>query len=214
MTLGRRTGLRVSEYALGTGNFGTRRSAGSEPDQARAVFDRFAEAGGVFIDTSASYQFGQAEELLGGFLRSDRDHFVVATKYTNPTTPHPRISDTGNNRKNMVRSLEASLRRLGTDYIDLYWAHSPDTITPIEEIVAAFDDLVRAGKIHYAGLSNSRRGARRGRPPSPSCGASRRSSPFRSNTACCNAAPNGNSCRWPTASVWVSPCGRPSQADC
>ncbi len=154
MTLGRRTGLRVSEYALGTGNFGTRRSAGSEPDQARAVFDRFAEAGGVFIDTSASYQFGQAEELLGGFLRSDRDHFVVATKYTNPTTPHPRISDTGNNRKNMVRSLEASLRRLGTDYIDLYWAHSPDTITPIEEIVAAFDDLVRAGKIHYAGLSN------------------------------------------------------------
>src|ERR1700680_4671792 len=103
-TLGRRTGLRVSEYALCTGNFGTRRSAGSEPDEARLVFDRFAEAGGIFIDTSASYQYGQAEELLGGFLRSDRDRFVVGTKFTNPTNAHPRISDTGNSRKNMVRS--------------------------------------------------------------------------------------------------------------
>jgi aryl-alcohol dehydrogenase-like predicted oxidoreductase len=153
-TLGRRTGLRVSEYALGTGNFGTRRSAGSEPDEARLVFDRFAEAGGMFIDTSSSYQHGQAEELLGAFLQSDRDHFVVGTKFTNPTNAHPRISDTGNSRKNMVRSLEASLKRLRTDYVDLFWAHVPDTITPIEEMIAAFDDLVRAGKIHHAGLSN------------------------------------------------------------
>jgi aryl-alcohol dehydrogenase-like predicted oxidoreductase len=153
-TFGRRTGLRVSEYALGTGNFGTRRSPGSSPEEARLVFDAFAEAGGMFIDTSASYQFGQAEELLGGFLRSDRDHFVVATKYTNPTDAHPRVSDTGNGRKNMVRSLEASLKRLRTDYVDLFWAHAPDTVTPLEETLAAFDDLVRAGKIHHAGLSN------------------------------------------------------------
>jgi len=154
MTLGRRTGLRVSEYALGTGNFGTRRSAGSEPDEARRMFDRFAEAGGIVIDTSDSYQFGQAEELVGGFVASDRDHFVVTTKYTNPTSAHPRISDTGNGRKNMVRALEASLRRLGTDHVDVYWAHAPDTITPTEEILAAFDDLTRAGKIHHAGFSN------------------------------------------------------------
>lgn len=153
-TLGRRTGLRISEFALGTGNFGTRRSAGSEPDEARMVFERFVEAGGTFIDTSASYQFGEAEELLGSFVRSDRDHFVLATKYSNPTNAHPRVSDTGNSRKNMVRSLEASLKRLRTEYVDLFWAHCPDTITPIEEMVAAFDDLVRAGKIHHAGLSN------------------------------------------------------------
>ena len=154
LTLGRRTGLRVSEYALGTGNFGTRRSAGSQPEEARQVFDRFAEAGGTFIDTSDSYQFGQAEELLGGFLASERDHFVLATKYTNPTNAHPNISDTGNSRKNMVRALEASLKRLGTDYVDLYWVHTPDGLTPIEEMVASFDDLARAGKIHHAGFSN------------------------------------------------------------
>jgi len=154
LTLGRRSGLRVSEYALGTGGFGTRRSAGSLPAEARQIFERFAEAGGTFIDTSDSYQFGQAEELLGGFLASERDHFVVATKFSNPTNAHPQVSDTGNSRKNMVRALEASLKRLATDYIDLYWVHTPDTLTPTEEMVACFDDLVRAGKIHHAGFSN------------------------------------------------------------
>jgi len=154
LTLGRRTGLRVSEYALGTGGFGTRRSAGSQPEVARQIFERFAEAGGTFLDTSDSYQFGQAEELLGEFLASERDHFVLATKFANPTNAHPHVSDTGNSRKNMVRALDASLKRLGTDYVDLYWVHSPDTLTPIEEMVACFDDLVRAGKIHHGGFSN------------------------------------------------------------
>ncbi|MFE7035191.1 aldo/keto reductase [Streptomyces sp. NPDC057621] len=153
-TFGRGTGLRVSEYALGTVNFGTRWGGGAEPDEARKVFDRFADAGGTLIDTADCYQFGQAEELLGDFLAADRDHFVLATKFGYGSTAQPRISGTGNSRKNIVRSVEASLARLSTDYIDLYWAHFPDTVTPLEEILGALDDLVRAGKILHAGLSN------------------------------------------------------------
>ncbi|MFG2095443.1 aldo/keto reductase [Streptomyces sp. NPDC048612] len=167
-TFGRNTGLRVSEYALGTGNFGTRcgesgkgsqllwarRGAGADRHTARTLFERFAEAGGNFVDTADCYQFGEAEELLGEFLAADRDHFVLSTKFTNGTSPQPRVTGTGNSRKTMVRSVEASLKRLGTDYIDLYWTHFPDDLTPVEEILAAFDDLVRAGKILYAGLSN------------------------------------------------------------
>jgi aryl-alcohol dehydrogenase-like predicted oxidoreductase len=154
MTFGRETGLRVSEYALGTGNFGTCWGGGAEPLEARRIFDRFASAGGTFIDTANSYQFGEAEMLLGECLKADRDHFVVATKFTQSDSSTPGISTTGNNRKNMVRSLEASLGRLGTEYVDLYWAHMPDTLTPMEEILRGFDDLVSAGKILHAGLSN------------------------------------------------------------
>ena len=153
---GRQTGLRVSEFALGTGNFGTGWGHGAEPDEARRIFDRYAEAGGNFIDTSDVYQFGQAETLLGEFLATpaDRDGFVLATKYTHGAVPQGGILGTGNSRKNMVRSLEASLKRLKTDRIDLYWVHAADGVTPVEEIVRAFDDLVRAGKILYAGLSD------------------------------------------------------------
>ncbi|MFE2431291.1 aldo/keto reductase [Streptomyces sp. NPDC059373] len=153
-TFGRRTGLRVSEYALGTANFGTAPGAGAGPEQARAIFDAFAEAGGTFIDSADHYQGGQAEIVLGDLLAADRDQFVVATKYTRGSAGHTRINDTGNSRKTMIRSLEASLKRLRTDYVDVYWAHLPDTITPVDEIVAAFDDLVRAGKILHGGLSN------------------------------------------------------------
>jgi aryl-alcohol dehydrogenase-like predicted oxidoreductase len=153
-TFGRRTGLRVSEYALGTGNFGTGWGAGAEPDEARRMFDRFAEADGTFLDTADGYQFGESEELVGKFIAADRDHFVLATKFTNGATPRPGISRTGNSRKNMVSSLEASLKRLGTDYIDLYWVHFPDDLTPIEEILRGLDDLVSSGKILHAALSN------------------------------------------------------------
>jgi hypothetical protein len=153
-TFGRRTGLRVSEYALGTANFGTAPGAGAGPEQARAIFNAFAEAGGTFIDSADHYQGGQAEILLGDLLAADRDQFVLATKYTRGNAGRTRINDTGNSRKTMIRSLEASLKRLGTDYVDVYWAHLPDTITPVDEIVAAFDDLVRAGKILHGGLSN------------------------------------------------------------
>jgi aryl-alcohol dehydrogenase-like predicted oxidoreductase len=153
-TFGHRTGLRVSEYALGTANFGTGWGAGAEPDEARRIFDRFAEAGGTFLDTADTYQFGESEELTGKFISADRDHFVLATKFTLGATPQPGISTTGNSRKNMVASVEASLKRLGTDYIDLLWVHFPDQLTPMEEILRGLDDLVSSGKIHHAALSN------------------------------------------------------------
>ena len=153
-TFGRRTGLRVSEYALGAANFGTGWGAGAEPDEARRIFDRFAEAGGTFLDTADTYQFGESEELTGKFVSADRSHFVLATKFTLGAAPQPGISTTGNSRKTMISSVEASLERLGTDYIDLLWVHYPDELTPMEEILRGLDDLVSSGKIHHAGLSN------------------------------------------------------------
>ncbi|WP_055701863.1 MULTISPECIES: aldo/keto reductase [Streptomyces] len=152
-TFGRHTGLRVSEYALGTANFGTLWGGGAGRDEARKILDRFTDAGGTLIDTSDSYQLGTSEQMLGELIGSDRDHYVLTTKFSLGTgRPHP--STTGNSRKNIRRSVEASLKRLGTDYLDLYWAHLPDDLTPMEEIVTALDDLVAAGKILHAGLSN------------------------------------------------------------
>ncbi|WAS90133.1 aldo/keto reductase [Nannocystis punicea] len=151
-TFGRRTGLRVSELALGTGNFGTGWGHGSQPDEAQRIFTAYAEAGGNFIDTADIYQFGQSEQLLGDFLAAERDRFVVASKYTLGTGGG--LHATGNSRKTMIAALEASLRRLKTDRLELYWVHFPDGLTPIEEIVRGLDDLARAGKILYGGLSN------------------------------------------------------------
>jgi aryl-alcohol dehydrogenase-like predicted oxidoreductase len=151
---GERTGLRVSELALGAGTFGTRWGYGAEPEEARRIFDRFAEAGGNFVDCADAYQFGQAETLLGQFVAADRDHFVLATKYTLGAEPEGGVSRTGNGRKNMVRSVEASLKRLATDRIDLYWAHMADGTTPTEEIARGFEDLVRAGKVLHVGPSD------------------------------------------------------------
>ncbi|MCZ7497334.1 aldo/keto reductase [Agrobacterium tumefaciens] len=148
------TGIRVSQIALGTGNFGTGWGYGSSADDSAAVFNAYAEAGGNFIDTADVYQFGQSEEILGGLLQGRREDFVVATKFTNGSTPNADRLVTGNSRKAMVASVDASLRRLKTDRIDIYWAHHPDGVTPAEEIVRGFEDLARAGKILYAGLSN------------------------------------------------------------
>jgi aryl-alcohol dehydrogenase-like predicted oxidoreductase len=128
---GRHTGLRVSELVLGTGTFGTRWGYGSEPDEARRILDAYAEAGGNIIDTADTYQFGESEELLGRFLEGRRDDFVLATKFTQGAGPDSGILVTGNSRKAMVASLEASLRRLRTDRIDLYWVHYADGVTPI-----------------------------------------------------------------------------------
>ncbi|GAA2591742.1 aldo/keto reductase [Winogradskya consettensis] len=147
-TFGRLTGLRVSEYTLGTAGFST-----SNPE-APQIFEAFAAAGGTTIDTSNIYQDGQAETVLGELLGRDRDDFVVITKYSGTRQAQPRPGTTGNSRKSMIRSLEASLRRLKTDYVDVYMPHFPDGVTPIEEILAGFDDLVRAGKILHGGLSN------------------------------------------------------------
>jgi aryl-alcohol dehydrogenase-like predicted oxidoreductase len=149
-----RTGLRVSAYALGTGNFGTQWGTRATPAQAKRIFDRFAQAGGTFLDTADSYQNGESESILGDLLAADRDHFTVATKFSSASGGHTGVLDTGNGRQNMVRAVEASLRRLRTDRIDLYWVHHPDTVTPIEEILRGLDDLVSAGKILYAGFSN------------------------------------------------------------
>jgi aryl-alcohol dehydrogenase-like predicted oxidoreductase len=149
-----KTGVRVSQVALGTGNFGTGWGYGADPDAAKAVFDAYAEAGGNFIDTADVYQFGQSEALLGTLLEGRREDFVLGTKFTNGATPNANKLVTGNSRKALVASVEASLRRLKTDRIDIYWAHHPDSVTPIDEIVRGFEDLARAGKILYAGLSN------------------------------------------------------------
>ncbi|QWT21073.1 aldo/keto reductase [Bacillus sp. NP157] len=152
--LGEHTGLRVSELVLGTGNFGTRWGHGAEPAEARRIFDAYADAGGNFIDTADTYQFGESEEILGELLQGRRDDFVLATKYTQAGGQGAGILATGNSRRAMVTSVEASLRRLQTDRIDLYWVHFPDQVTPVEEILRGFDDLARAGKILYAGLSD------------------------------------------------------------
>ncbi len=149
-----RTGLRVSQLALGTGNFGTGWGHGAERDVAQAVFDAYGEAGGNFIDTADVYQFGQSEALLGELLQGRREDFVLATKFTNGAAANANRLVTGNSRKAMAASVEASLKRLRTDRIDILWAHHPDGVTPIEEIVRGFEDLARAGKILYAGLSN------------------------------------------------------------
>src|SRR5258705_3193178 len=152
--LGRLTGLRVSELALGTGMFGTKWGHGADRDESRRLFDGYLEAGGNFLDTSDSYQFGESESLLGEFIKARRSVLVVATKYAQSADPRGSLSVTGNSRKAMVCSLEASLKRLGTDRIDLYWVHMPDGVTPIEEIVRGLDDLVRSGKVLYIGLSD------------------------------------------------------------
>ncbi|GLY28966.1 aldo/keto reductase [Kineosporia sp. NBRC 101731] len=152
-TFGRLTGLCVSEYALGTANFGTSDgSAGLEAS--REIFEAFVASGGTTIDTSNIYRGGEAETVLGGLLGDRRDDLVVITKYSGTRQAEPRPGTTGNSRKVMIRSLEDSLRRLKTDYVDVFMPHFPDGTTPIEEILAGFDDLIRSGKILHGGLSN------------------------------------------------------------
>lgn len=149
-----RTGLRVSNIALGVASFGTRWGHGADEVESAAILNAYAEAGGNIVDTADIYQFGESEEILGRLLRGRREDFVLATKFTNGAVPNPDRLVTGNSRKSMVASVEASLKRLDTDRIDLYWVHHPDGLTPSEEIVRGLDDLARAGKILYAGLSN------------------------------------------------------------
>jgi aryl-alcohol dehydrogenase-like predicted oxidoreductase len=151
---GEHSGLRVSELVLGTANFGTKFGYGAEPGESRLVLDSYADAGGNFIDTSDSYQDSQSEEIVGEGLLGRRDDFVLATKFSLSSGSKSGILVTGNSRKAMVTSVEASLKRLKTDRIDLYWVHLPDGVTPVEEILRGFDDLARAGKILYAGLSD------------------------------------------------------------
>src|SRR5580698_4662205 len=148
-----KSGLRVSELCLGTMTFGEDWGWGASAEESRKVYDAFVEAGGNFIDTANVYTGGTSERLLGEFMHGQRERIVLATKYTG-AAPGTDPNAAGNHRKSMVQALEASLKRLKTDYIDLYWLHIWDQITPIEEVMRAFDDLVRQGKILYAGVSD------------------------------------------------------------
>jgi aryl-alcohol dehydrogenase-like predicted oxidoreductase len=148
------SGLRVSEAALGTMTFGDDWGWGSAKDEARKVYDAFREAGGNFIDTANIYTNGTSESFLGEFMSGHRQTVVLATKYTN-AAPGTDPNASGNHRKNMMQAVEASLKRLQTDYIDLYWVHIWDQITPVEEVMRGLDDLVRQGKIMYAGVSDA-----------------------------------------------------------
>jgi aryl-alcohol dehydrogenase-like predicted oxidoreductase len=149
-----RSGLRVSEVALGTMTFGDAWGWGASKHESRRIFDAFLDAGGNFVDTACNYTDGQSEEFLGEFLRAGRDRAVLATKYT-LTSQRDDPNAGGNSRKSMVRTLEGSLRRLGTDYVDLLWLHMWDGMTPVEEVMRALDDLVTAGKVLYVGISDT-----------------------------------------------------------
>lgn len=148
------TGLRLSTLALGTGNFGNGWGYGADKDEARNIYTRYREAGGNFIDTADQYQFGQSESMLSDFIATDRDDIVLATKFSLGDSPEAGLQRSGNSRKSMINSLEASLKRLKTDHIDLLWVHMPDGVTPVDQIAIALDDLIRSGKILYAGLSD------------------------------------------------------------
>jgi aryl-alcohol dehydrogenase-like predicted oxidoreductase len=149
-----RSGLRVAEAALGTMTFGEDWGWGASEEECRRIFGRYLEAGGNFVDTASNYTDGTSEEIVGRLVAPERERFVVATKYTlTARADDPNAG--GNHRKNLVQSLERSLRRLGTDYVDLLWLHMRDGITPIDEIVRALDDQVRLGKVLHVGISDS-----------------------------------------------------------
>jgi aryl-alcohol dehydrogenase-like predicted oxidoreductase len=148
------SGLRMAEICLGTMTFGENWGWGASKDESRAIFDYYVQAGGNFIDTANGYTDGASEKMVGEFIASERERFVVATKYSFNTRPGDPNAG-GNHRKSMVQSLESSLKRLGTDYVDLYWLHAWDSLTPTEEVMRALDDLVRAGKILYTGISDA-----------------------------------------------------------
>jgi aryl-alcohol dehydrogenase-like predicted oxidoreductase len=152
-----RSGVRVSELALGTMTFGEDWGWGASKEESWRIFDAFTEAGGNFIDTACNYTEGTSEEYVGEFVASDRDYFVIATKFS--LRPRQANADDpnagGNSRKNMIRSVESSLKRLNTDHIDLLYLHMWDYTTPVEEVMRGLDDLVRAGKVLYLGLSDT-----------------------------------------------------------
>ncbi len=157
------SGLRVSEICLGTMTFGEEWGWGSAKEESRGIYDRFRDLGGNFVDTANLYTNGASELFLGEFMQGHRDQIVLATKYTN-AVPGKDPNAAGNHRKSMMTAVEASLRRLRTDYIDLYWMHIWDRLTPAEEVMRGFDDLVRQGKVLYKSSIASWKG-----PQSGSC---------------------------------------------
>jgi aryl-alcohol dehydrogenase-like predicted oxidoreductase len=152
-----RSGLRVSEIALGTMTFGEDWGWGASKTESYQIFEAFSEAGGNFIDTSVNYTDGTSEKFVGEFIHPERDRYVVATKFSlRADTVDPNDPNAGGNqRKNMRRAVETSLRSLNTDYIDLYYLHMWEYMTPVEEVMRGLDDLVSSGKVLYIGLSDS-----------------------------------------------------------
>jgi aryl-alcohol dehydrogenase-like predicted oxidoreductase len=148
------SGLRVSELCLGTMAFGEDWGWGASKEECGRILAAYAEAGGNFIDTADNYTNGSAERVLGGLLGADRDRFVLSTKYTLARDPRD-ANAAGNHRKNLVAALDASLKRLRTDYLDVLWVHIWDFLTPVEEVMRALDDQVRAGKVFYLGISDT-----------------------------------------------------------
>ena len=148
------SGLRVSEAALGAMTFGDDWGWGAAKDEARKVYDAFRETGGNFIDTANVYTNGTSESFLGEFMQDHRQSVVLATKY-GMSAPGTDPNAAGNQRKTMMQAVEASLKRLKTDYVDLYWVHIWDQITPVEEVMRGLDDLVRQGKVLYVGISDA-----------------------------------------------------------
>ena len=149
-----KSGLRVSEAALGTMTFGDEWGWGSPKAEAQKVYESYRDAGGNFIDTANFYTGGTSEKFVGEFIKGHRESVVLATKYSN-AAPGKDPNKTGNQRKSMIQALEASLKRLQTDYIDLYWVHIWDGITPVEEVMRGLDDIVRQGKVLYVGISDA-----------------------------------------------------------
>jgi len=146
------SGLKVSQACLGTANFGTEWGFGASEETARSIIDAFLDAGNNFVDTAGTYQDGRSEEIVGRAIRGKRDSVVIATKAAMPTGPGP--NDSGLSRIHLTRALETSLRRLGTDHVDVFHCHTWDPDTPIGETVSTLDDFVRSGKVRYLGLSN------------------------------------------------------------
>ncbi|MBS7566976.1 aldo/keto reductase [Mucilaginibacter sp. Bleaf8] len=150
-----RSGLKVSQLCLGTMGFGTEGGWGADKATSFEIMDAFAEAGGNFLDTANVYKLGTSEKIIGEYMQNhDRDYFVLATKYTLKDN-QTNANASGNNRKNMMRSVEESLKRLQTDFIDVLYLHIWDNITPIDEVLRGLDDLIRQGKVNYAAISDT-----------------------------------------------------------
>ncbi len=198
-----RTGLTVSRLCLGTMTFGLQ----TEEDVSRSILDTASEAGVNFIDTADVYPLGggehlagRTEEIVGRWLKGRRDRYILATKAVGKVGPSSW--DQGSSRKHLLDAIDASLRRLGTDYVDLYQLHSDDAETPLDETLEALDIIVRSGKARYVGVSNffSRTGSR-GHWGAPTCCASRASCRFSRATTCCSGRSNVNCCRLQTKKI-------------
>ncbi|MFJ9390811.1 aldo/keto reductase [Nocardioides sp. NPDC101246] len=150
-----RSGLRVSDLALGTMTFGATTGWGVEEATARSLYGLYREAGGNYLDTANQYAGGASERIVGELVAGHREEVVIASKYTNAAPRNGDPNAGGNQRKNMMQSVEASLRRIGTDYLDLYVVHAWDMLTPVEEVMRGLDDLVGSGKVLHVGVSNT-----------------------------------------------------------